>query len=1285
MASLGLIGIVLMVLLRAGGSAPEVPVIVPSADSVSVQLTRSRTRGAELLREYFHGSIPAGVVPDIIIATVPDPYDSHLDQQYDQFVESLRRAYEAAGYVLDRFFLPGRDETATDKIASSPDSVTRPARELKPGVILFRGTGPKRGQVALLYLVGEIPTGGIHKDALRAALAERDELLAASDTTPLRVIGPTFSGSALSLRMILQQWLTGNRRASVLTGTATSPANAEILRFDPRVSFAATINDDATLQLALIKMIKERLDLDRIAFLHESTTSYGSGIGGVVHETGRSTEEHNVLLSVPFPLNISSVRAEFARNPQQREQQSSSGPALPARKGDRLPLQLQDAARPKEAPSVVSALTPPTLELILEQIMQTLRSHEVEAVGLLATDVRDKLFLGELVREQLPDVQLFTFESNSLYLRRDYGRSLGGMIVISTYPLWPENQKWSQPAGKPDDHQVVLFASDGAQGVYNAAALFLGAPRIEYEPASIEQSPLAGNGPPVWITAVGNRSFVPLAMCGVQRAGGAGTIPYLASSNPDRVQQDSIGRVVVDSVECTGFSAIRAKAEDVHGMSFLGWLLGVVLSFVLAWGSINYLLWQRTDRSRPKRRIVLELPHRKDIEQVSLWTHAHLYAALRLIALVSMFVPVLITVLNSGGRFTTHSMLETLPAIAAVMITVFLVYSFVVERLRGRTAVTLLIVPALLLLSGLLLHRSHPGELLWESMVLWSFTILLLGLWLLAFLVAVRSVYSYAVSHATSLRRYVFPDLDKVVEAHADTVPPGAENLRALRKSIRWRRASWLFETVARGGVAVFGVTYGVLTIIFVAAILSLGGPNDLRFIQFFHRSVELDNGLSPLLPVVLAGMGFAAWSSWHLTRVELLLSSTAFEQSMTHQRGTWLGKTPANRLVASTAERLSEYVYDVRNRLFFLVPNRIGALVLFLLATLLVWLALQMQPTIERVAFQLPNGLRIRSFDWLLRAAILATFGATAWAIYRLVSLWRGLGAVLNAIADTPLFSAFERLPRRLSGFSRPSLVPKPSLRAVSATAELQWQHLRKIYHNCKWSEQPADVAVAPAEFHSLMDHERSWTETDERTIKAMGEDLGKLQAVLHKLWNSEPSGDEIESELTSVEQASSGSAAERRNTSDEFRRRFVGPIGLWMKVAEEAVAVQATAYIEWVQEHLRTLAFFILLSLLLTTGLLSSYVFQPQSLVRLLFVFVTIAACASILFVMTEMNRNAVISKINNTKEGVISWDASFISQVALYVVLPLITLLSSEFPALREVVFVWVGPLLKSFTTF
>src|SRR5439155_20584099 len=155
----------------------------------------------------------------------------------DRLVEGLAAAIEASSsrdvqWLRDRFWSPWSDDADGDENGASKVE----CRRRMPGVLVFRndavfgfnarsgdaGAGG-RDEVLVLFLVGEEPTWGINKAALEEAL---DFIAVASKDGPAEVpiVGPTYSGSAASLRHELAAWVRerdgGAPCFSVLSGSA---------------------------------------------------------------------------------------------------------------------------------------------------------------------------------------------------------------------------------------------------------------------------------------------------------------------------------------------------------------------------------------------------------------------------------------------------------------------------------------------------------------------------------------------------------------------------------------------------------------------------------------------------------------------------------------------------------------------------------------------------------------------------------------------------------------------------------------------------------------------------------------------------------------------------------------------------------------------------------------------------------------------------------------------------------------------------------------------------------
>jgi len=100
------------------------------------------------------------------------------------------------GWFRDRSFLPWADR----QVGATSRAASEACRKLIPGLLLFRNSDLENPQVLMVLVVGETPTIGLHRaafsNALRIASWVRSDKKAA-----LSIVGPTFSGSAYSLRV----------------------------------------------------------------------------------------------------------------------------------------------------------------------------------------------------------------------------------------------------------------------------------------------------------------------------------------------------------------------------------------------------------------------------------------------------------------------------------------------------------------------------------------------------------------------------------------------------------------------------------------------------------------------------------------------------------------------------------------------------------------------------------------------------------------------------------------------------------------------------------------------------------------------------------------------------------------------------------------------------------------------------------------------------------------------------------------------------------------------------
>ena len=243
-----------------------------------------------------------------------------------------------------------------------------------------------------------------------------------------------------------------------------------------------------------------------MAVLYEGNTQYG-------REMIRYFQDEGVnVLQLPFPLNISRLRAAG----QPDKPGAAAFLSMPSRF---RPLDMESAGNPSDQlPQFSPKTSSAYVELAIAATLQTMNREHVSTVALLATDPRDKLYLAQQIARYTPDVSIVTAESDSLYIHPDYSSYLHGALVVSTYPLYNGNQRWSHSfEGRSLRRQ---FPNGSSHGIYNAAVALLnydseGRPLSEKAPKLLEYGPPAQEclgrcRPPVWISVVGRSGVAPV-------------------------------------------------------------------------------------------------------------------------------------------------------------------------------------------------------------------------------------------------------------------------------------------------------------------------------------------------------------------------------------------------------------------------------------------------------------------------------------------------------------------------------------------------------------------------------------------------------------------------------------------------------------------------------------------------------------------------------------------------------------------------------------------------------
>jgi hypothetical protein len=355
-----------------------------------------------------------------------------------------------------------------------------------------------------VLLVPENPSSGINGDAFETAAKFIQEN--SKTDQPLPILGPSFSSSAESLHNAIHRTKLSYM---IRSGSATVPEAWALLNHDKH-TFASTLRDDDQSAEALFKHLDaggEWQKQGRVAILAESGTLYGS------HAS--SSQQNSDRLNLVFPRGISWLRNAYQDMP-------VAAPSLPAGIpspiANLLPFAISEPTYGDDKPPSLSATqTPVSQEAALLSIANTLRRERVRFAVITSTDPLDNIFLIRFLRAHCPDLRIITFESDLLYVRAATDFPATGVVLVTTYPLFLQNQVWT---GYGSSEDRVQFVSMGSEGTYNAFRSILldsagGMPpggdrpldyQVPFEPGSRK--------PPVWLTVTTPNGYWPLAVLG---------------------------------------------------------------------------------------------------------------------------------------------------------------------------------------------------------------------------------------------------------------------------------------------------------------------------------------------------------------------------------------------------------------------------------------------------------------------------------------------------------------------------------------------------------------------------------------------------------------------------------------------------------------------------------------------------------------------------------------------------------------------------------------------------
>jgi hypothetical protein len=309
----------------------------------------------------------------------------------------------------------------------------------------------------------------------------------------------------------------------------------------------------------------------------------------------------------------------------------------------------------------------------------------------------------------------------------------------------------------------------------------------------------------------------------------------------------------------------------------------------------------------------------------------------------------------------------------------------------------------------------------------------------------------------------------------------------------------------------------------------------------------------------------------------------------------------------------------------------------------------------------------------YILQLALLYWMLAVVWSQF--IWCWRHFQKFLQWLERNPVHHAFSRLRKETDWVPLVARTKEVPL-FISSRA---WDNLRALRAFDK-ETLPADqrdglkglqdrLQAPESEAHALAQEVEDALAGGKELSRAT---YGKLQRQL------ESSAKEVRDHLQVFWKAGDSDSV-RRELDSLKKKKELSASDRLLILEEEFVAYRYLIFIRYVFRHLRNLLRFVVVGFIFSVISLHSYPFLGLRWIGIVCWLVLLTLGTGIGVVLAQMDRDAIMSRLTETKANEVG--KNFFLRMLQFGALPLLTLVTTQFPAVGRLVYAWLQPALQA----